>query len=393
MLFIFENYMKNLFITILIIFISNSIFSIQINIGLHRNLKLKHVLFESSTGKHSIVSNTFIKTLSSGEKVKIQYHNDSVRLKIGETILGHFDTVYFYPKYDNNIFTITSLAPSRKPRKYYTQLKVFTANNQLTLVNQIDLERYLIGVLESEAGPNESKDFYKVHAVISRTYALKNLYKFNHEGFNLTDQVNCQVYHGKMYKSKSIEEAVFETENLVLVDENMNYITAAYSSNSGGQTVNVEDVWLESLPYLRSVKDPYSVGTHNYSWQKKITKTKWLNYLKSRHHYPINDINAKDAACNFNQNIRRKYFVDWSYHILLTEIRKDWKLKSTFFNVIDNGDHVILKGKGFGHGVGLSQEGAMQMIDLGYRFLDVLRFYYTDVHLIDLKMRNFYLSD
>ena len=91
--------MKNLFVTILIIFISNSIFSIQINIGLHRNLKLKHVLFESSTGKHSIVSNSFIKTLSSGEKVKIQYHNDSVRLKIGDKIIGHFDTVYFYPKY------------------------------------------------------------------------------------------------------------------------------------------------------------------------------------------------------------------------------------------------------------------------------------------------------
>ena len=120
--------MKKLFISIFVIFISNSIFSIQINIGLHRNLKLKHVLFESSTGKHSIVSGSFIKTLSSSEKVKIQYHNDSVRLKIGETVLGHFDTVYFYPKYDNNIFTITSLVPSRKPRKYYTQLKVFTAN-------------------------------------------------------------------------------------------------------------------------------------------------------------------------------------------------------------------------------------------------------------------------
>ena len=84
------------------------------------------------------------------------------------------------------------------------KLKVFAINGQLTLVNQIYIERYLIGVLESEVGPNESEDFYKVHAVISRTYALKNKYKFLHEGFHLTDLVNCQVYHGKMYNNKFI---------------------------------------------------------------------------------------------------------------------------------------------------------------------------------------------
>ena len=54
---------------------------------------------------------------------------------------------------------------------------------------------------------------------------------------------------------------------------------------------------------------------------------------------------------------------------------------------------MVFKGKGFGHGVGLSQEGAMKMIDLGYGFLEVLRFYYTDVHLIDMRMRDFYILD
>ena len=55
--------------------------------------------------------------------------------------------------------------------------------------------------------------------------------------------------------------------------------------------------------------------------------------------------------------------------------------------------YLTFKGKGFGHGVGLSQEGAMKMIDLGFGFLDVLRFYYTDVHLIDMRMRDFYIID
>ena len=385
--------MKSFKIIILLVLFTNSLFSIQMDIGLIRNARIKHVLFETNFGKHTIVSGDFIKSIEQGEKIKIQYHNDSVRLKIGETYLGHFDTVYFYPKYDDNIFKVTCLSPSLKSRRYYTQLKVFTSKGQLTLVNQIDLERYLIGVLESEVGPNESKDFYKVHAVISRTYALKNKNKFLHEGFNLTDLVNCQVYKGKMYKKENILKAVKETKNLVLVDDQMNYITASYFSNSGGQTVNVEDVWLKPLPYLRSIKDPYSKGTYNYRWEKKIPKDKWLNYLNRKHNFPLNEQAAVNAACNFNQPKRTKYFINWKYHILLTEIRTDWKLKSTFFSISDLDDYVLLKGKGFGHGVGLSQEGAMQMVKLGFGFLEVLRFYYTDVHLINLQMRDFYLSD
>ena len=97
----------------------------------------------------------------------------------------------------------------------------------------------------------------------------------------------------------------------------MNYITAAYYSNSGGQTVNVEDVWLEPLSYLRSIKDPYSVGTHNYNWSKKISKDKWLSYLKNKHNFPVEDPKSVKKACDFKQTYRKKYFAEWNYHILL----------------------------------------------------------------------------
>ena len=63
-----------------------------------------------------------------------------------------------------------------------------------------------------------------------------------------------------------------KTRNLILVDENMDYITAAYFSNSGGQTNNVEDVWIKALPYLRSIHDPYSMDGQNYVWEKKSIK-------------------------------------------------------------------------------------------------------------------------
>ena len=368
-------------------------FSIDLKVGLLRNVKLKHIAFRSDSSDFKISSGSLNFPLKKGKELRVQYHNDSIRLKIGEKSLGHFDTVFFNSRNENAIFSISSLVPNLKERKYYSNLKAFVSGNSITIVNQIGLERYLIGVLESEVGPSQSKDFYKVHAVISRTYALKNLNKFIHEGFNLTDLVNCQVYKGKMYNNKAIEEAVNETKNLVLVDKNIDYITAAYYSNSGGQTVNVEDVWLEPLYYLRSVKDPYSVGKHNYSWTRKISKTKWLSYLKNKHNFPADNSELAKKACNFKQSYRKKYFLDWKHHILLTDIRNDFKLKSTFFSVTEHTDHVVLNGKGFGHGVGLSQEGAIQMIKLGYGFLDVLRFYYTGVHLVDLQMRNFYISD
>jgi stage II sporulation protein D len=379
-----------LFFTIL--FVSPK-YAIQLDIGLFCNYRLKHVQFETNFGEYSLVNKGNTIEHNQGDNIKIQYHNDSVRIKINDKYVGHYDTLYFLPKQHNNIFQLTGLSPSTKSRKYYTQLKVFTSHNRLVLVNQIDLERYLIGVLESEVGKDESKEFYKVHAIMSRTYALKHKHKFSDSGYNLTDLVNCQVYHGKMYKNKKISDAVKETKNLVLVDENMDYITASYYSNSGGQTAAVEDVWLEPLPYLRSVKDPYSVGTHNFTWNKTISKDRWLNYLQSKHRFPIDDKKALNSALNFKQSYRRKYFISWDYHILLTDIRKDLKLKSTFFSVTDKGENILLSGKGFGHGVGLSQEGAMQMIKLGFGFLEVLKFYYTDIHIINLQMRDFYLSD
>ena len=196
-----------------------------------------------------------------------------------------------------------------------------------------------------------------------------------------------------MYKDFNIISAVKETKNLILVDENMDYIVASYFSNSGGQTNNVEDVWSKALPYLRSIHDPFSLGGINYNWEKKILKSKWLGYLKNKYQYPINDTISLNAALNFKQDIRHKYLINWVYQIPLTEIRKDWKLKSTYFSIYDTGEFLFFKGKGFGHGVGLSQEGAMKMIDLGYDFLEVLRFYYTDVHLINIKMKEFYTID
>lgn len=371
-------------------------YSLDFKIGILRNVQVKKFAFKVSESTYSLKSSNKIlkKEVSKKNEIVVSYSSGKLSLSVDGKFIGNFDTLKLSQiESDTGIFSVSGQIPSLKTRLYYDDLLIFPQKKSLTLVNVVDFEKYIIGVLESEVGEGKSKDFYKVHAIISRTYALKNQYKFIHEGFYLTDLVNCQVYKGNMYKDSNLIMAVQETENLILVDENMEYITASYFSNSGGQTNNVEDVWSKALPYLRSIHDPYSMGGTNYDWEKTISKSKWLQYLKKKYQYPINDVEARNAALNFKQKIRHKFLIDWVYQISLTEIRKDWKLKSTYFSIFDNGETLSFKGKGFGHGVGLSQEGAMRMIDLGYDFLEVLRFYYTDVHLIDMKMRQFYIID
>ena len=390
-----QNKMRKFSIIISFFLLFNYCFGIDFKIGVLRNVKMKSVLIKATNKPYKILEGMKpLFEIKAKEELKITVINNKVQLKFKDKLIGSYDTLKILKiKDDTAIFSVKGINPVIKQRSYYDELIVFANKNQLTLVNQVDLENYIIGVLESEVGLNRTKDFYKVHAVISRTYALKNQYKFIHEGFQLTDLVNCQVYKGNLYQNKRIIDAVKETKNLILVDENMDYITAAYFSNSGGQTNNVEDVWLKALPYLRSIYDPYSLGGYNYEWEKTIKKKSWLNYLVKNYQFPINDSVALNGACNFKQKIRHKYLIDWVYQIPLTEIRNDWKLKSTYFSIFDKGEYIVFKGKGFGHGVGLSQEGAMKMIDLGYDFLDVLRFYYTDVHLIDMRMRDFYILD
>ena len=370
--------------------------AIDFKIGILRNASLKKLSVTVNKTNYSLKSadNSLTEIIGPDNLITVNYRSGKISLSIDSKYIGIYDTLKLVNlEKDTGVFEIKSISPYLKSRYYYDDLIIYPQSNSITIVNKIDFEKYIIGVLESEVGLGKSEDFYKVHAIISRTYALKNQYKFIHEGFYLTDLVNCQVYKGNMYKDLTIIDAVKATESLILVDENMDFITASYFSNSGGQTNNVEDVWTKALPYLRSIHDPYSLGGINYDWEKKISKNKWLSYLKKKYQYPVNDTESLNAALNFKQDIRHKYLIDWVYQIPLTEVRKDWKLKSTYFSIYDEGEFLSFKGKGFGHGVGLSQEGAMRMIELGYDFLEVLRFYYTDVHLIDMKKRNFYIID
>ena len=91
--------------------------------------------------------------------------------------------------------------------------------------------------------------------------------------------------------------------------------------------------------------------------------------------------------CPSNRDL---YFSTGKKNIPLTTLRRDFKLRSTYFCVEESKDSVKIVGKGFGHGVGLSQEGAMKMAENGIKYTDILHFYYQDVHLVKLSIMDLF---
>ncbi len=364
------------------------------DIGIFRDISVHKLRISYAHRGYQIFGDSILAgELYEGNVYYVSYSDRKCVLSDGTKVLGTYDTIHVRKKADEAEFKVKTISPSYRERTYQGDLQITPDNGKLRIVNQVSLYYYLAGVIESESGSRQNLEYYKVQAIISRTYALKNEHKHAKEGFMLTDLVNCQVYKNKCRYNKTIYEAVKATEGQVIIDHDLQLITASFYSNSGGQTANSEDVWNVPLPYLRSVKDPYSVGKPNYTWKKSISRKRWLDYLRNSFQYPIADSAARAQAVSFKQPYRKAFFVSPIYGIPLRDIRRDWKLKSTFFSISVSGDQVVLNGKGFGHGVGLSQEGAMVMSTKGFSYREIIHFYFTDIHIIESDLLEYYTQE
>jgi stage II sporulation protein D len=361
-----------------------------VNVRVLSQVKIQSLLFSPEKGKYLVVSNgKTIDTLSNTEALRVSISNDSIYLKKFEATSIYVSDVRFVPMNPESNCKVKLINPDRKPRYFDDQLWISNDNSFLRLVNRVVLDHYIAGVSEAEAGSRSSVEFYKVQAILARTYALAHLYKHGTEGFNLCDQVHCQAFYGKS-RDPEILEAVKLTHGMVVVDDDMNLITAAFHSNSGGQTVNSEDVWGAKTTYLRSVIDTFSYRMPNARWERKMLAEDWLSYLKLKHNYPIEISDAKNEALNFKQSSRKVFLEHGGVKVPLRAVRTDLQLKSTFFSTELRNDTVIFRGRGFGHGIGMCQEGAMRMTKLGYNYKSILNFYYQNIHLIDLNELNFF---
>lgn len=364
-----------------------------IHIRLFAHLKVSAFQIILNKGNYKVLADgNLMDEIKINDVFAFSIKSDSVEVKRNDVVIGVYKYLKFVSDTDSEM-KIKLVEPDRKIRTYQDNIALGVSDGGFRIINEVGLDNYISGVTEAEAGSKAALEFYKVQAILARTFALVHINKHIAEGYNLCDQVHCQAYYGKP-KDLSILRAVDVTRGKVVVDENLNLIIAAFHSNSGGQTANSEDVWGSHTSYLRSIRDTFSVKMPNARWERKMLTDDWLSYLKLKHNYPIEKAEAKSLALNFNQDTRKIFLEANEVRVPLKNVRTDLQLKSTFFSIHQYGtDSVIFSGRGYGHGLGMCQEGAMRMVKLGYSYTDILNFYYQNIQLIDLHKLNFFKDE
>ena len=266
-------------------------------------------------------------------------------------------------------------------RNYTGDLKCFSDMETLLLINTSDIEKYIEGVVNAEAGKGKNEEYFKTQAVIARTYTYKYFNKHIIDRYNLCDDTHCQAFNG-LTEDSIIINAVRHTDGLVITTPDSILIISAFHSNCGGETSPSEYAWVTAQPYLVRVADPYCLKSRNALWERKISLSAWTDFLK-KNGFSGNINNP--SVFNFNQNSRVPDYVAGSFTMPLRTIRTGLDLRSSYFSVFVEGDSLLLKGRGYGHGVGLCQEGAMQMAISGFTFEEIINFYYSGVKIIRIE--------
>lgn len=373
-----------LILFVIFIHIVGNGFAVDFDVCIYSSSQLNSVTITPLSGKYVVYSdNKKVVDLYKNNPVSLVVKDGKISItKLGED-LGTYANLYFSAEGFLNTFTFKSVSPDLKERIYDDGIKISVHDGFLRVINKVELEHYVAGVVESEGGIKKNLEFLKLQAIISRTYAISNLKKHvKPDGYNFCDNVHCQLYRGRCINSM-IMMATSQTSGDIIIDKSNKPISAAFHSNCGGQTVNSEDVWSIVTTYLKSVKDTFCLKQSQAVWEKKVLKKEWLEYLSEKFNYPVTDSAMIIKATTFTQLVRKINF-DNNPNIPLKTIRNDWKLKSTFFSLESKGDTLIIKGRGFGHGVGLCQEGAMRMVDLGWTFKEIIKYYYKDVSIINI---------
>lgn len=379
----------------LFLFIWQNLDAQQLRIGVLRRYSVQKILFSYNSGSYSIYGDSIhFGSILPNEFVELSYTSTGkLNLKKGATSLGDFKKVFLIQNKHNSSITLNTKSPTVKLRKYKDDFEITAMDGNLRIVNLVDMDNYLAGVVESEGGGKKELAYYEVQAIMSRTYARKYKNKHIEEGFELCDDVHCQAYHSMMRFTPKIDSAVIATSGVIMVDKNDKYADAYFHANCGGQSCLPEYVWNNSVPYLSTFKDTFCIYTKQATWTKKISKGEWRSFLVNEYNYPVNDPEFGPQIYQFKQNDRLAFFVSPALGIPLRDIRMKFHLKSTYFSCHEEGDFVVLNGRGFGHGVGLCQEGAMKMAKYNYTYEQIILFYFPGIFFENINTDVFFTQD
>jgi len=360
-----------------------------IEVGLFSYKSLKKVTLVAHTSGYTIYGDGIrLSELSNFEGIRVELSNGKISLRSMSKDLGTYTKVEFRGLTQSSTLNIKGISPKTREQEYNDHIQIKVHTGSLQLVNIVNIENYVGGVVEAESVKGRPLEFYNVQSIISRTYALANFRRHEDEGYQLCDAVHCQVYHGLSKYEPLIPIAVENTKGIVIVNSDIELITAAFSSNCGGKTRNAEDVWSKEVSYLKSKSDSFCLESEHAKWEKTISMNEWKTYKKIGNSQPLQAHNEQGSMVMDNS------YSEFIYEKNdLIAIRKQFNLNSTRFVMVEEGQSMQFTGRGFGHGVGLCQEGASSMAEHKYSYKEILDSYYTDIHLIQLSSLNFFKSE
>ncbi|MBF0619648.1 MAG: SpoIID/LytB domain-containing protein [Candidatus Omnitrophica bacterium] len=256
------------------------------------------------------------------------------------------------------------------------------AGKSITVVNAVELEEYIRGVLYHEISDKWPLEAIQAQAVATRTYALYSVEKFAGRDYDMTSDIYSQVYGGQTAERYRTNVAVRRTQGEVLTYKGKIF-PAFFHANSGGETEDASELWDVNLPPLKGgVQSPFSVNSPHYKWRKNF----WLKDIEQRlaaRGYDVGPIKElRIVALNQSGRVRQIEIISRAGKSVkmdgktFREVIGPNDLKSNKYTISMKGWFVDFAGYGWGHGVGLDQWGAYNMALLHYDYKKILEFYY-----------------
>jgi SpoIID/LytB domain protein len=287
-----------------------------------------------------------------------------------------------------SVFTNDSSAT----RNSKSEIKVHLATENVT--QSLALEDYVLGVMRAEGSMETEPEALKALAIAIRTYALKNRGRHAKDGYDFCSTTHCQRFNtggnrgsSPTVREGSLAEAVRATEGQVLLDNRGQLVEAYFGASCGGETANLGTLWGVTPPeYLRGVGDEYCLSGPHAHWSDTINRADLLRALQSDTRTDVGTrldqvlVSKRDETGRAEfitlEGERRKSVRGWDFKIIVGRVLGWNLLKSSRFEVSRAGSNFIFRGSGFGHGLGLCQEGAHVMAARGAGFQRILEKYF-----------------
>jgi stage II sporulation protein D len=324
--------------------------------------------------------NIGVKILSEFRKVEIYCPKPSKYVKISDKLLKNKKEITLFLEKNCKLSAdgiVYFKAPLKVRVKIYSRPRI--------LVVELPLETYLLGVLPAEVYPSWNLEALKAQAVASRTFALFNIYKAREAGklFDVGSDTGYQVFKGFFNTPPNIKKAVAETRGEVLIYKG-GLIYAMFHSNNGGCNHSFKEITGLELPYLSEVRDNCNSKSLKWNhWNIKLSKGRVKNFLKKlgvdgtlKGFKPSRNSCGRILKLTFETS---GGYVTVPFSIfgrLQLHLPSDW-----FFVLGKTGHYYLLAGRGFGHGLGMSQWGALCYSLKGWNYKQILKHYYKGIEI------------